>query len=62
MSNASLRAGRFHCHTFYELTLDAPRALAQAGERCASARADLARWLAGDRAPNNALRDDEQSA
>jgi catechol 2,3-dioxygenase-like lactoylglutathione lyase family enzyme len=39
-----------------ELTVDAPRALAEAPSRRASARADLARWLAGDHTPNNELR------
>ncbi|RIL08181.1 MAG: VOC family protein [Proteobacteria bacterium] len=42
-----------------ELTVDDPRALAEAPARRASARADLARWLAGDRTPINALRGDE---
>ncbi len=45
-----------------ELTVDDPRALREAPARRESARADLARWLAGDRTPNNALRSDEESA
>jgi catechol 2,3-dioxygenase-like lactoylglutathione lyase family enzyme len=39
-----------------ELTVDDPRAIAETPRRRASARADLARWLAGDHTPNNQLR------
>ena len=39
-----------------ELTVDDPRAEADAPARRASARADLARWVAGDHTPNNGLR------
>lgn len=39
-----------------ELTVDDPRAQAEAPVRRASARTDLARWLAGDHTPNNGLR------
>lgn len=45
-----------------ELTVDDPKALAEGSERRASARADLARWLAGDHAPNNALRGEDPPA
>jgi glyoxylase I family protein len=45
-----------------ELTVDDPRALREAPARRASARPDLARWLAGDHTPNNVLRDDEGGA
>jgi catechol 2,3-dioxygenase-like lactoylglutathione lyase family enzyme len=43
-----------------ELTVDDPRATAEAPRRRASARADLARWLAGDHRPNNELRSANQ--
>ena len=39
-----------------ELTVDDPRAVAEAPRRRANARADLARWLAGDHTPNNQMR------
>jgi catechol 2,3-dioxygenase-like lactoylglutathione lyase family enzyme len=39
-----------------ELTVDDPDALTSAPARRARARADLARWLAGDHAVNNELR------
>lgn len=39
-----------------ELTLDDARALREMPSRRATAHDDLARWLGGDRTPNNALR------
>ena len=68
---ATLHIDHGYCRSLYlrdpdglvvELTLDDPRARAEAAERRASAHADLARWLAGDHTPNNALRADEPAA
>jgi catechol 2,3-dioxygenase-like lactoylglutathione lyase family enzyme len=42
-----------------ELTVDDPRALRESPARRERARAELARWLAGDRTVNNALRGDD---
>jgi catechol 2,3-dioxygenase-like lactoylglutathione lyase family enzyme len=62
---ASLWIDHGYCRSLYlrdpdglviELTVDAPRALAEAPAHRASARAHLARWLAGDHTPNNELR------
>ncbi len=39
-----------------ELTVDHPRAIAEAPERRTTAHADLERWLAGDHTPNNEFR------
>lgn len=39
-----------------EITVDAPAALATAGDRRAAAHDELARWLAGDRRDNNVFR------
>jgi catechol-2,3-dioxygenase len=62
---ASLWIDHGYCRSLYlrdpdglviELTVDAPRALAEAPSRRATAHADLARWLGGDHTPNNELR------
>ena len=39
-----------------ELTVDAPKAMADAEQRRGQAHAELARWLAGDRGSNNTYR------
>lgn len=64
-----LRIDHGYCRSLYlrdpdglvvELTVDDARALREAPARRARAHAELARWLAGDRAPNNQLRDEHE--
>lgn len=68
---ATLLIDHGYCRSLYlrdpdglvvELTVDDARALAEAADRRATAHADLARWLAGDHTPNNALRAEESAA